>query len=320
MQVSAMTRGQLEEYLNWQYAPPFERYTIRPENRGEDRQEALGGFENWFAVSEPGQGMVGMYEYEFCADGSVEIGLGMRPDHVGCGNGAAFVRGCVLFCREHYGHKGAITLRVLEENERARHVYEKAGFRVCGRAEGRDHGKPVQFICMRLETGEPEIRTTESAELDGIYALVQETIRAVYPRYYPAGAVDFFAALHSRERIAEAIRLGQVFSLYAGGELCGTVMVHENEISRLVVLPQEQKKGYGTALLRFAENRIRRDYDAVCVDASLPAKSMYLKCGYTFAAYRTLRTENGDYLCYDRMVLKVTGRLKRGTRDDERNI
>lgn len=156
----------------------------------------------------------------------------------------------------------------------------------------------------RLEKAAPEIRLSEKPELDDVYALVQETIRTVYPRYYPVGAVEFFAALHSRERIDAAIQAGQVYSLCVGERLCGTVSVHGNEISRLFVLPQEQKKGYGTALLHFAEDRIREHSSEVWIDTSLPAKAMYLKCGYVSAAYHTLRTENGDYLCYDRMVLR----------------
>ena len=59
--------------------------------------------------------------------------------------------------------------------------------------------------------------------------------------------------------------------------------------------------GFGTALLNFAENRIFESYQKIIISASLPAKQIYLKRGYTEISYNTIKTENGDYLCYDEM-------------------
>lgn len=37
-----------------------------------------------------------------------------------------------------------------------------------------------------------------SKEADKIYALVQDTIRTIYPQYYPREVVDFFCEHHCR--------------------------------------------------------------------------------------------------------------------------
>ena len=51
----------------------------------------------------------------------------------------------------------------------------------------------------------------------------------------------------------------------------------------------------------FAEEIIRKKHDHIILDASLPAKQIYIKRGYVTAKYNMIETENGDYLCYDVM-------------------
>ena len=147
-----------------------------------------------------------------------------------------------------------------------------------------------------------------AADFEAVRRIVQTTIREVYPLYYPPGAVDFFCAHHDDDRIRTDIGAGRVYLLLSGGEALGTVTVCGEEISRLFVLPPHQGKGYGRALLDFAEQTVLADRDAVQVDASLPAKGLYLRRGYRETEYHTLRTENGDFLCYDVMRLTKASR------------
>ena len=85
----------------------------------------------------------------------------------------------------------------------------------------------------------------------------------------------------------------------------GTVTVKENEICRLFVLPEYQGNGYGGELISFAENKIMQKYDNIVLHASLPAKAIYLKRGYKEVEFHSIKTENGDYLCYDMMIKQI---------------
>ena len=134
--------------------------------------------------------------------------------------------------------------------------------------------------------------------------ITQTTIRAVYPRYYPAGTVEFFSRHHSDEKIRADIASGSVYLLCNEEGFAGTVTIRENEISRLFVLPQRQRRGYGRTLLDFAEQKILARYDTVLVDASLPARQIYRKRGYRETEYHILPAENGDFLCFDVMELR----------------
>ena len=143
------------------------------------------------------------------------------------------------------------------------------------------------------------------ADFETVKAITAETIRTVYPHYYPAGAVAYFLAHHSDSNIARDIADGCVY-LYrdAEGRAAGTVTVCGNELNRLFVLPAFQGKGYGRELLDFAESRILSEYPAVVLSASFPAKQIYLNRGYQTESYHKIETPEGDFLCYDEMVKK----------------
>lgn len=145
------------------------------------------------------------------------------------------------------------------------------------------------------------IRKAESADFTAVKEITLETIKSVYPHYYPNGAVGYFISYHNDKNILNDINRGSVSLLIDENVIIGTVTIKNNEISRLFVLPNYQKKGYGRALLDFAEQKIFEDYNEITISASLPAKKIYLKRGYIETEYNTIITENGDYLCYDEM-------------------
>lgn len=146
-----------------------------------------------------------------------------------------------------------------------------------------------------------ELIKADARTFEAVKRITQTTIDAVYPRYYPKGAVDFFLAHHSDERIMADIDADLVYLLRDEGAFVGTVTVKENEINRLFVSPECQRRGYGRFLLEFAEGEILRRYGEIVLDASLPAKRIYRLRGYVETEYHQIRTENGDYLCYDVM-------------------
>ncbi len=149
------------------------------------------------------------------------------------------------------------------------------------------------------------IRAVQETDFDIIKNITQTTIWSVYPKYYPSGAVQFFGDHHSDGRIKADIDAGKVYLLEVDGTAIGTVTVVDNEINRLFVLPSFQRKGYGRALMDFAEEMIGKKHDHIILDASLPAKQMYIKRSYVSIKYNMIETENGDYLCFDVMEKRL---------------
>ena len=150
------------------------------------------------------------------------------------------------------------------------------------------------------------IYKAHNEDLGIVKEIAHSAIKAVYPHYYPAGAVEFFLAHHCDEHILRDIEKDIVFLLKDDDDnIVGTVTVAENEMTRLFVLPEYHGKGYGGMLIRFAEEKIAEKYDAIKLDASFPAKSIYLKKGYSFESYNSIDCSNGDKLCYDEMIKRI---------------
>ena len=59
-------------------------------------------------------------------------------------------------------------------------------------------------------------------DTDLILELVRNTIKSIYPKYYPTEVVDFFCELHSRENIAKDIADGCVSILFENDKAVGT--------------------------------------------------------------------------------------------------
>ena len=143
-------------------------------------------------------------------------------------------------------------------------------------------------------------------DLQLVKRITIETINQIYPHYYPKGAVEFFVEHHNYTNILNDIEAGIVFFCMDENEQAvGTVTLKENDICRLFVLPEYQGLGYGRELIDFAENEIAKNYAEILLDASLPAKRIYLKRGYVEKESHVIVANYGDFLCYDVMVKKA---------------
>ncbi|MBE6850893.1 MAG: GNAT family N-acetyltransferase [Ruminococcus sp.] len=138
-------------------------------------------------------------------------------------------------------------------------------------------------------------------DLQTVYEIVQATIAAVYPHYYPAGAVQFFQDHHSIDHISADISDGNVYLLCCGETVVGTVTIVRNEINRLFVLPAYQGRGYGGMLMEFAETEISAHYEFAELSSSFSAQEMYQKLGYIPFDFRKIACANDDWLCYAQM-------------------
>lgn len=150
------------------------------------------------------------------------------------------------------------------------------------------------------------LKRASLSDLNTVKIISAKTISEVYPHYYPKGAVEFFLEHHNEHNIADDIKGGCVFLCSDAREnIVGTVTIKNHEICRLFVLPEYQGNGFGTEMLDYAEKVISIKYPEIVLDASLPAKNIYQKRGYTEKEFHTIKTDHNDFLCYDVMVKHV---------------
>jgi [ribosomal protein S18]-alanine N-acetyltransferase len=113
----------LAELETWRYEPPYDFY--------DGDEDPILNPERFFeALGDDGL-LVGFYYFKEKGP-ALEIGLGLRPDLAGHGLGLEFFCAGVEFGRSRFA-PARVILAVAGFNERARIVYERAGFRVVGR-------------------------------------------------------------------------------------------------------------------------------------------------------------------------------------------
>ncbi len=142
-------------------------------------------------------------------------------------------------------------------------------------------------------------------DLQTVYDVVQRTIKTIYPKYYPEEVVNFFCEHHSRNAIAKDIENGYVSVLKIDGNIVATGCFVDNHITRVYVLPEYQKKGYGTFIMKNIEDQISEKYDKAYLDASLPAAALYEKLGFSTIEHERYPVENGVILAYEVMEKKL---------------
>lgn len=141
--------------------------------------------------------------------------------------------------------------------------------------------------------------TADNIEI--IYEIVQETIKTIYPNYYPDTVVDFFCELHNKANIKKDIEKGSLGILSVNGVIVGTGCCDANHITRLFVLPEYQGKGYGSFIMNCLEKEISEKYKTAILDASLSASKLYEKRGYKTVEHCTLNCDNNRVLVYEIM-------------------
>lgn len=144
---------------------------------------------------------------------------------------------------------------------------------------------------------------------DCIYEVVQNTVRTIYPEYYPGEVVDFFCRLHNRENIVKDIKEGNAGILLLDDKrIIGTGSHKDNHITRVYVLPEFQGKGYGSFMMQCLEEEIGAKYHTVRLDASLPARELYEHRGYHTIKHEKWKVENDVMLVYEIMEKSLPGR------------
>lgn len=143
-----MTQEQAEEIaFNWHYDAEYSFYDMEadqedlvefldPQNRGD----------SYFVVTIDND-MIGFFSFSKVAKNTIDIGLGMKPNLVGNGNGLDFLKAGIEFAKSKYTPQ-TITLSVATFNKRAIKVYEKIGFKEVETFMQDTNGDRFEFLKM----------------------------------------------------------------------------------------------------------------------------------------------------------------------------
>lgn len=136
---------------SWRYPGEYAFYDMDADP--EDLREFLD-FDKWesdtkFAVTDNGGELVGFFEFT-TRDGVTEVGLGLRPDLTGQGQGPEFLRAGLRFAIERF-KPCRLKLAVARFNKRAIKVYERVGFAVVKMLTQNTNGGEYEFVEMDVD-------------------------------------------------------------------------------------------------------------------------------------------------------------------------
>ena len=123
LKIEEATEDDQLELASWRSPAPYDFY--------DGDVDPVLNPERFFVARDEEGGLVGFYYFE-PKPPELDYGLGLRPDLVGRGLGLKFFLAGLAFARERYAPR-RVSLHVAAFNERARRVYERAGFVVVSR-------------------------------------------------------------------------------------------------------------------------------------------------------------------------------------------
>ncbi|SHG18669.1 GNAT family N-acetyltransferase [Ornithinibacillus halophilus] len=133
--IKKMTQKHAIEILTWKYEKPYDFYNNVLS--GDALLELQNG--SYRTVHSPTRELIGFFCFgssaqvhsknhkEIYKDNCLDIGIGMKPERTGQGNGHLFFAN-ILQCIEEEFPKSVIRLTVASFNKRAIHLYEKFNF------------------------------------------------------------------------------------------------------------------------------------------------------------------------------------------------
>jgi len=137
----------------WHYEGEYSFYDVAADK--EDMEEFLDSEQREgksFSVYYDGS-LIGFFSFNKPEPGVVDIGLGMRPDLTGKGQGKSFLEEGIDFARNSFVPQ-KMTLSVATFNERAIKVYERVGFKKIKTFMQDTNGSTFEFVKMEYKVGE----------------------------------------------------------------------------------------------------------------------------------------------------------------------
>jgi ribosomal-protein-alanine N-acetyltransferase len=144
-----LTQANAEAISRWHYPEPFSFYDWAedPDDLAELLDPELRG-DAYCAVQDVAGDLIGYFSFKERDLGTLQVGLGLRPDRTGQGLGGAFLRAGLDHARSRF-EPTQFVLSVATFNRRAITVYERAGFAAVRVFMHSTNGGDWEFVEMR---------------------------------------------------------------------------------------------------------------------------------------------------------------------------
>lgn len=155
LSIQPLTQTQIHEFIGWQYDGPYAMYSMNDENEAELVPFFSDPANGYFAIVDETNLLLGFCNFgadaqvpggNYSAD-AIDVGIGMRPDLTGQGQGAGYAQVVFEFAENEYPGQ-PFRATIAEFNKRAQRVCIKHGFEAVDRFERTKDKRPF-LILMR---------------------------------------------------------------------------------------------------------------------------------------------------------------------------
>lgn len=150
------------------------------------------------------------------------------------------------------------------------------------------------------------IREFRFGDIDSIKHLIDTTINTSYAMFPTEYRQHWMNEHHSSEQIVAEAREGYTLIVECEREIIGTGNIHQNLIQSVLIHPNYQRQGYGTALIHRLEEHARNHaVNTVRVTALTLSKPFFERLGYQTFSEHYFRDESLKQFRYYRMEKSV---------------
>jgi GNAT superfamily N-acetyltransferase len=141
------------QIVGWRYPPPYDVYNMVPEDVDATVRDLTDPRYAYYALRDGRQELVAFCCYgadarvpggEYAQD-ALDVGMGVRPDRTGRGQGHLYARAVLDFAERNYDPR-AYRVTIAAFNLRALCVWLKLGFYVVEQFERESDGAPFQVL------------------------------------------------------------------------------------------------------------------------------------------------------------------------------
>ena len=156
--IESLTTEQVRDFIRWEYSGPYAMYNMSDEDEEAQHLFFLDPQNGYFAITDGKGTLLGFCNFgedarvpggDYSLD-AMDIGMGMRPDLTGQGNGNLHASVVFDFAMINYpGQQHRVT--IAEFNQRAQRLCRKLGFKQVARFERERDGLPFVVMIRNLK-------------------------------------------------------------------------------------------------------------------------------------------------------------------------
>jgi N-acetylglutamate synthase-like GNAT family acetyltransferase len=126
-----------------------------------------------------------------------------------------------------------------------------------------------------------KIRKAKEKDVKDIIKVIQESVLATHVGIYPEEDIQETLNNYTNEKVIKYIKESNYFVAVHNELIVGCVLVKENKMRSLYVLPRFMGKGIGRKLVEVAEECVKENgFDYIYLWSSLVSHEFYLHMGY----------------------------------------